>query len=552
MKRFLATAFLLVLFGSCADDTLTQIIVVVTPETMVRTQSTGVRVVVSSEPSTGAGQLLAEQSSAPWNDDGEYTISLVTRRTDARYRVEVDAISGTRVVSTSRLISGYVAGDTRYVRLLLSDVCAGISCDRDKTCVAGQCRSATLDPLTFPRETDEEPQSSADGGDVSAANRSDAETLDATTSAPTSGGTATPRYVLLSSITSTSYLTVLHSTGPQTIDPTKSLRFADFPNVWVHEGQVYVGTDDSLITRYDLLDDDSLVKRGTISFEEYGLRDNLTNTFVAPDKAYATGDVRFLYDDDAPFVVVWNPRTMAVMGTIPMPTIEARGKLDPQFGWVHQVPVTNGKLYQPIHWVNAYEIGVGYTYSADSRVAVIDVASNRLERMLDVPCLGLELGTVDGAGNVWLSGGSSTVRASVFNGASPNCAARIAPGSNAAVPAFRYTDITGGGEGALLYALGDNTLVMSVMYVVRDAQGAPTESANFQLWTYDTSTDAAKKLEGVDNLIGHLAAVRVDDKPFLLVPEGQFSSTSVYTVENGRAIRQFQTPSHATTLLRVR
>ncbi|HEX5656616.1 MAG TPA: hypothetical protein VFX59_05445 [Polyangiales bacterium] len=142
---------------SCSDPELTQVLVTVKPEAQVRAQASGVRVQVSAQTAGTAPAVLAEQTSAPWNDDGTYTISLVPKHPerDARYRVEVSAIAGSTVVATARLISGYVQGDTRYVYMLLSDSCRGVVCSADSTCVDGACRSAALEPGELARTIEE-------------------------------------------------------------------------------------------------------------------------------------------------------------------------------------------------------------------------------------------------------------------------------------------------------------------------------------------------------------------------------------------------------------
>jgi hypothetical protein len=117
---------------------------------------------------------LFDNSNAPWHD-GRFTIALSPQKpgVESRYRVEASAQVNGRTIATARLISGFVVGQTRYVRMLLEDQCVGVlSCTPDTTCHQGACVGAEVDPTQFAPSSDLAPSST---------------TLPATTEAPADG-----------------------------------------------------------------------------------------------------------------------------------------------------------------------------------------------------------------------------------------------------------------------------------------------------------------------------------------------------------------------------
>ena len=138
--------------GGCASADLTQVVVVVEAEPSVLAQAETLSVTVYGESvsDTGWSDPLLDVSDADWTK-GTYTIALSPQNADraGRYLVEASAHREGSPIATARLISGYVQGETRYVRLLIEDQCVGVTCDSPSTCTAGECTDAEVDPSTF-------------------------------------------------------------------------------------------------------------------------------------------------------------------------------------------------------------------------------------------------------------------------------------------------------------------------------------------------------------------------------------------------------------------
>lgn len=142
-RQVVASAILL---AACASESLTEVVVIVERDSDVDAE--GLSITVTDPNDSSAAPFTI--SSAPWNDDGNYTLGISPSRsgTSGRYRVDVKALKDGQPGATARLISGYVVGQTRYVRLLLDASC-GMTCDLQSTCWAAQCVSAEVPENTF-------------------------------------------------------------------------------------------------------------------------------------------------------------------------------------------------------------------------------------------------------------------------------------------------------------------------------------------------------------------------------------------------------------------
>lgn len=176
MKRFHASRLALwlvlgVLAPSCsAAGVNTQVMVTVDAEPGVRSMTRtlvvrvygGARGVAPSELALLQELPTPVTTSAGWPD----VIALAPLDRDASriYRVEASAydVAAPGVdsvpVATVRATSGYVPGQTVWLRLLLQDACIGVACtDVSRTCRGGTCVDATIPP-------DMLPQWNSDGG----------------------------------------------------------------------------------------------------------------------------------------------------------------------------------------------------------------------------------------------------------------------------------------------------------------------------------------------------------------------------------------------------
>lgn len=143
----------------------TQVIVVIDADDVVRGASSDLGVEIFGGPAEGPpafpddpkGTLtfrVAEGSGWPRT----FALAPESRDPSRLYRVVATASSGTTTVAVARVISGYVPGTVRTVRLFLSAACDS-PCERTETCdpLLEMCVPAEIDP-------DDLPEYVADGG----------------------------------------------------------------------------------------------------------------------------------------------------------------------------------------------------------------------------------------------------------------------------------------------------------------------------------------------------------------------------------------------------
>jgi hypothetical protein len=377
---------------------------------------------------------------------------------------------------------------------------------------------------------------------------------DAPADAPEPGTGA--KYVVSSAVfdpdgSTTTLINVLDSLDVQTLDYDVAVELAGWADVWVHEGYVYVSDGEApTITRYTLADDGRLEPGPSLSFAAYGLIESAfwNNTFVAPDKGYMINGVTEY--------VIWDPIRMQVTGTLPLPEIGERSGLLVRAGTTDRSNVIrDGLLYQPMYWSDEdYAV-----FADDSRIAVFDIAGDRLVDVLDAPCSGLDVGTRDAAGNLYFSTWTGGVLGPFIFDAPQNCVATIPAGQDVASLGFRFADVTNGREGAAARELGDGKLMLSVFHDERvdfeteEDPWAALAANNWRAWVYDPKSGIATPSESIGWNSGATYLFHVDEQPVLLVPGLDYETTSLYVLDERLfASPRFDTRGWATRVFRAR
>jgi hypothetical protein len=174
----------------------------------------------------------------------------------------------------------------------------------------------------------------------------------------------------------TAYVQLLDSLEPQTIDYGEAREFAGYADVWVHEGSIFVSDPESLsITKFHVRDR-ALVQGERISFAAYGITELgfWLNKFVSSTKAYLLNGPHEY--------IVWNPETMEIRGTLPLPELAQRAGFKPYPGYSDRSAILRGsRLYQPLYWTDDDY----FRFTPDSRIAVIDTERDEVVDVLEAP-----------------------------------------------------------------------------------------------------------------------------------------------------------------------
>ncbi len=313
--------------------------------------------------------------------------------------------------------------------------------------------------------------------------------------------------------------------------------FPGLADIATHAGSVLVASGDApTITRFDVSETRTLEEAGRVSFASYGLASAAfwNNQFVSEERAYMV--------NGSAEIIVWNPSTMTIDGTIALPTPAARTGLNFVPGLSDRASVVHeGKYYLPMYWTDdSYA-----DRSDDSLIVVVDVASGTVETTISAPCPGLDYGTVDDQGILHFSNWTGGAGTYYVLGTAQNCVATLDP-STQNVTTMTFASITGGHEGAAFKYAGDGKFVLSVFDEVRaDAVNADEPfgivgGLNWRLWMYDPSTDEATPVNGVDWNSGAIIHAPIGDRVYSMVPGADYASTMVYSLgDDGSAAEAF-------------
>jgi hypothetical protein len=361
-----------------------------------------------------------------------------------------------------------------------------------------------------------------------------------------------PKYVVSTQIfddrSTTGYVGLLDSLGTQTIDLTQAREFAGAADVWVHDGAVFVTNDEAFTITKFTVTGGALVEQGIVSFAAYGLSSFgfWLNTFVSSDKAY------FL--NDTAEYIVWDPSTLEITGSLPLPAPEPREGFRLFTGYSDRAGVLrDGLLYQPFYYTDESF----FLFPPASRIVVTEVATDRVLRVIDAPCPGLDYATVDGQGNIYFSSWVYAAGGAAVLDQAPTCVFEVPVAGEPRV-AFTVADVTAGREGGVLRYLGNGKAMLSVLHDERfPPSSAPnamelTFGDNWRFWSYDPNQNVATEIEAIGWNGGAQYSFDIDQKTYMLVAASDYSTTTVYDLGDGLSLTPvFDTDGWATRLFKL-
>jgi hypothetical protein len=343
------------------------------------------------------------------------------------------------------------------------------------------------------------------------------------------GVAAEPGPYVMSSIafsaeTTATYISLLGSLDIDEVDFARAREFAGQADLWVHDGAVFVSELDSLTITKFTLDGGKLVQGDTLSLANYGLTDIgfYLNSFVAPDKAY--------FMNAGTEYVIWNPKTMEIIGTIPIPKLEPHDGLRPFPSYSDRSAVLrDGKLYHPVYYTDdSY-----FEYSPTSSILVVDVGKDEVVDVLEAPCPGLDFASRDEHGNAYFSSWVFAPGGAAVLDQPTTCVAKLAAGEEALEKLFDFPEVTAGRQGGAMRCVGDGKALLSVLHDERatsDVVSEVTYGANWQFWLYDLADGTASPVASIPFNAGAAYDANLEGKPHLLVPAGDYASTQLFEI----------------------
>ena len=294
---------------------------------------------------------------------------------------------------------------------------------------------------------------------------------------------------------------------------------------------MYVGNnEDFVMTRYQLDEGGLWQEDGRFSLAGQGI------SFLGPYVVFISDTKAYYFDDDQRQLIVWNPETMTITKTVPLPMIEMED-FQPNFSWSgsigsNEAPIVDGRVYKSLQWFDASGEPVLLT-----GLLVIDAETDSVEAFTTTDRCPNALHTVSTSDGIYFA----TWEDLFFNDAvrnsdiRPSCILKLAPDQNDFDSGFKLTltDVFDGRVAAGMYNVGLDT---QVLVRVLDENIAPYASSQQDLlytaeawewWLLDLETREVTEIEGFAKSPPTTATYLADGRAYVALPSSDFASTTL-------------------------
>ena len=367
-----------------------------------------------------------------------------------------------------------------------------------------------------------------------------------------------PKYVAVTRVwddtTTTSYAHVVSSLSAETeVDTSRALEiggpaklFSAGDDRWFAIG----GGEAPTITRYSLDDQGALKKGASISLQPHGVKDLWDALyFVSADKAY--------YPDTANHqLIVWNPSSMEVLGSIALPETKREGYV----AYYGLSPIVRDK--RVIFSVGWFDWETSDSVLAETGLVVIDSERDELERFdVDVRCAGISQAIRTGSGDTYFV--SSALAASVHRLgrlALEPCALRVLAGEDGYDPDYvrKLKTLTGGALAAEPAPGAGEQLLLRVFderraQVEKDAQSWDLTAQAAWTWSrWNVQTDELSPLDALPPSTADVFWFRLDGKVYASETREDYSASTLIDLSSDEPTRALTTPGFLQNIARVR
>ncbi|HKP59662.1 MAG TPA: DUF4374 domain-containing protein [Polyangiales bacterium] len=323
--------------------------------------------------------------------------------------------------------------------------------------------------------------------------------------------------------------------------------FAYGENRWFAVG----GGEEPTITRYTLDKQGRLREGAAISLQPYGVQDLWDALyFVSDDKAYYP-------DTSGSQLIAWNPRTMEVLGTIPLPETEREGYLS---YYSLSAVVRGDKLLFSVGW---FDWETNDTVLGETGLVELDTKTDKVSKYeVDERCGGVTQALEAGSGEIYLI--SSALAAATHRLerlTTDPCALRVPRDKSQFDPGYlvHLADLTGGALAGEPVPVGDDEFLLRV-FDEAQAEIEP-EAQTWALtgqaaWTWSRWNVRSNELTPIAELPASTADTfwfRIDGDVFASETEPDYSQTTLVnlTAEAGPT-RSLTVPGFLQNIARIR
>jgi len=349
------------------------------------------------------------------------------------------------------------------------------------------------------------------------------------TSDPTTGALP-PQFIVSTTVSSpegaSTYVKVLDSLAPGHLDLSTAREFPGWSDLKVNAGKVFVSSgEEPLVTRFSVDDAGALIEEGRLSFMNYS---ESATMFL---QAFVDANTAFLATDAG--LIRWDPTALTISGTIDYPLLEPREGIEPGSALDRGIAVRDGFVFHPISWIDTYN----FVMAPTSQIVVVDVATNAVVSVLDVPCPNIDFASKDAAGNLYFSNWVYSPGATLIHGDAAACAVRILAGSLTLDPTWtlEFRTVTGGHEAAAMTIIDDTHALVSVFHEERAPFDPAVDDfytwilgANWRFAILPLAGGPARDLVGIEWNAGGYNTARTFEDLYILVPGEDYASTAAY------------------------
>jgi hypothetical protein len=318
--------------------------------------------------------------------------------------------------------------------------------------------------------------------------------------------------------------------------------------------------EEPTITEYDFSDEGEWLEGDKLSFGDYPLPDN------------ANWYYQFIQNEHTVYLpfdgykrVIWDPSELSLGPTEEDSSLESEWEGLPLRAGANPTAIRyeDRAVLQPFHYADDDE----YEFGPDSFIVAYDPKTHRERDVMQVPCPGLQVATLDEDGYVYFSTRHYLPGLALWNAGPKPCTARVTPdGELDAAWTTDLTDLTDGRYAVNFRYVGDGRAIANVLHheeldadldgpldpeVVTDLwRNAP----HWKVWLFDLERRSAAPLEGIDVEVGsETQTARLDGRTFLLTPVEDWTHTKVYELgDDGVAKEYAETSANLLSWMRIR
>jgi len=296
-----------------------------------------------------------------------------------------------------------------------------------------------------------------------------------------------------------------------------------------------VGDDEDItISRFDVASEGTITQSGRFSMQGVGVQ------WFMPVMQFLSDEKAYYFDHSQDQIVVWNPTTMTITKTVPLPPEAIKQGFHVQFPQARgrTLPVSDdGKLLVPIGWYDWDNERI----LMSTGLMVVDVATDNVEAVRETTACPMALDfLVAESGDLYVGSNLDLLRNEEMraNDERPSCILRVNAGETDFDASYRLalSDRLDGRASVGLFPLADTKALVRVLDETILPYGTPAGAefwapSAWEYWTLDLLTGAASQIESLDPASLGGETFEVDGRTFLPVttrPDG--AATDHHTV----------------------